>query len=86
MQIEITLGLLFGIPCRPNTKTTQMRMPDYIKLLFILNMQANCDLLVMKIRYNYPDRITTAFSIYTSPTVIDVVVEPYTYSSIIAKQ
>ena len=34
-------------------------------------------LLLLKIRDNYPDRITCTFSIYPSPKVSDVVVEPY---------
>ena len=34
-------------------------------------------LLLMKIRDNYPDRITATFSVYPSPKVSDVVVEPY---------
>ena len=34
-------------------------------------------LLLMKIRDSYPDRITATFSVYPSPTVSDVVVEPY---------
>ena len=34
-------------------------------------------LLLMKIRDNYPDRIKTTFDVYQSPTVSDVVVEPY---------
>jgi tubulin beta len=34
-------------------------------------------LLLLKIRDNYPDRITTTFSVYPSPKVSDVVVEPY---------
>ena len=31
----------------------------------------------MKIRDNYPDRMTATFSVYPSPKVSDVVVEPY---------
>jgi len=34
-------------------------------------------LLLLKIRDNYPDRITATFSVYPSPKVSDVVVEPY---------
>ena len=34
-------------------------------------------LLLMKIRDNYPDRITATYSVYPSPKVSDVVVEPY---------
>merc|ERR1712218_236881 len=34
-------------------------------------------LLLLKIRDNYPDRITATFSVYLSPKVSDVVVEPY---------
>ena len=34
-------------------------------------------LLLMKIRDNYPDRITATFSVYPWPKVSDVVVEPY---------
>jgi tubulin beta len=34
-------------------------------------------LLLLKIRDNYPDRITCTFSVYPSPKVSDVVVEPY---------
>jgi tubulin beta len=34
-------------------------------------------LLLMKIRDNYPDRITCTYSVYPSPKVSDVVVEPY---------
>merc|ERR1711971_799935 len=34
-------------------------------------------LLLLKIRDNYPDRITSTFSVYPSPKVSDVVVEPY---------
>ena len=34
-------------------------------------------LLLMKIRDNYPDRLTCTFSVYPSPKVSDVVVEPY---------
>ena len=34
-------------------------------------------LLLIKIRDNYPDRITCTFSVYPSPKVSDVVVEPY---------
>ena len=33
--------------------------------------------LLIKIRDNYPDRITATFSVYPSPKVSDVVVEPY---------
>merc|ERR1712110_964391 len=33
--------------------------------------------LLLKIRDNYPDRITATFSVYPSPKVSDVVVEPY---------
>merc|ERR1711879_734210 len=33
-------------------------------------------LLLLKIRDNYPDRITATFSVYPSPKVSDVVVEP----------
>jgi len=32
---------------------------------------------LLKIRDNYPDRITATFSVYPSPKVSDVVVEPY---------
>jgi tubulin beta len=34
-------------------------------------------LLLMKIRDNYPDRISCTYSVYPSPKVSDVVVEPY---------
>ena len=34
-------------------------------------------LLLLKIRDNYPDRITATFCVYPSPKVSDVVVEPY---------
>ena len=34
-------------------------------------------LLLIKIRDNYPDKITCTFSVYPSPKVSDVVVEPY---------
>eukprot|EP01084_Bolivina_argentea_P034756 64375_1 len=34
-------------------------------------------LLLLKVRDNYPDRITATFSVYPSPKVSDVVVEPY---------
>merc|ERR1712038_2078089 len=34
-------------------------------------------LLLLKIRDNYPDRITATFSVYPSPKVSDVVAEPY---------
>jgi len=34
-------------------------------------------LLILKIRDNYPDRITTSYSVYPSPLVSDTVVEPY---------
>jgi tubulin beta len=34
-------------------------------------------LLLLKIRDNYPDRITCTYSVYPSPKVSDVVVEPY---------
>ena len=34
-------------------------------------------LLLLKIRDNYPDRITATFSVRTSSKVCDVVVEPY---------
>ena len=34
-------------------------------------------LLLMKMRDNYSDRITATFSVYPSPKVSDVVVEPY---------
>ena len=34
-------------------------------------------LLLPKTRDNYPDRITATFSVYPSPKVSDVVVEPY---------
>ena len=34
-------------------------------------------LLLMKMRDNYPDRMTATFSVYPSPKVSDVVVEPY---------
>ena len=33
--------------------------------------------LLMKIRDNYPDRMIATFSVYPSPKVSDVVVEPY---------
>ena len=34
-------------------------------------------LLLLKFRDNYPDRITTTYSVYPSPKVSDIVVEPY---------
>eukprot|EP01084_Bolivina_argentea_P237771 399511_1 len=34
-------------------------------------------LMLIKIRDNYPDRIISTFSVYPSPKVSDVVVEPY---------
>ena len=40
-------------------------------------------LLSLKIRDNYPDRITSTFSVYPSPKVSDVLVEPYNTSLII---
>ena len=43
-------------------------------------------LLLMKIRDNYPDRITATFPVYLTPKVSEFVVEPYAYNAILSIQ
>ena len=41
------------------------------------NIKPKGSLLLIKIRDSYPDRIACTYSVYPSPKVSDVVVEPY---------